>query len=166
MEFETKNEQYRQELTVIWDNLENKGDFLESILEWATNHPDSALHAYVGKNWNDAHAAHQHRLHLIRKLLVRVNYEEGSPIRKFVSIVINDGDEGPIRRYTDIQVVTSNHDLASQLIGRLCRRLENDIAELLRYQEFFEIINADEAVTQIKLLIDYLRQEERRLENI
>jgi hypothetical protein len=95
-------------------------------LEYARAHPESALHARV--NWDDASAADQHRLNVIRgiireiRIVVREQQQQHSiPIRAFVSLSTADDKECG---YQPAQIVIEDQQKRQHLLLDILDRIE------------------------------------------
>jgi hypothetical protein len=71
----------------------------ERVHGWAQRHPNSAL--YNSLNWDDATAAHEHRLWQIRQL-IQVHITIVSGTREFVSLTIDRASGGGYREVADV----------------------------------------------------------------
>lgn len=104
----TKAEQIEQELQA----LRSEGGLLmpESVVDWAREHPESALHSQF--EWDDSEAAKEYRLYQARRVIaVYVVSEDGE--RKFVSLSIDRAQDGG---YRDVREVIANEELRKVLV--------------------------------------------------
>lgn len=117
----------------------------ESVLAEAAD-PDSPLHPLI--EWDDAVAAHEHRLEqcrfLIRQVQVEVvskNDPEPRRVRGLVHIPSTDS-------YQPLQEVMSDADMRAEHVARLKLRMKGLRAEIKMYAEFDEVSDAIRRVVE------------------
>lgn len=116
----------------------------EQAVEWAREHPASALHAAV--DWNDTTAAHQHRIWQIRQLIaVHVVNQEG--VRQMVSLTIDRVNAGGYRLLNDVMETES---LREVLLADALAELERIKAKYLGLVELTRVWEEADLVKKTK----------------
>jgi hypothetical protein len=92
---------------------------VETAVEWAESHPDSALHKSL--DWDDETAGHEWRCHQIRRLIA-VHIVNGDRARETVSLTIDRNREGG--GYRLISDVISTPDMRRVLLQDALDELE------------------------------------------
>jgi len=104
----TKTEQIEKELEAL--RLADGIIHAESVVEWAKDNPESALHSQF--EWDDSKAASEYRVWQARRVIaIYVKAEDGE--RKFVSLSIDRSKGGG---YRDVEEVIANDDLRKILV--------------------------------------------------
>jgi hypothetical protein len=92
------------------------------IVDWARQHPGSALHRHF--QWNDDTAAHEYRMWQARQLIA-VHVVNSAGDRQTISLVVDRGEGGG---YRDLGGVLNNAELRQQAVTQA-------VAELLRWRD-------------------------------
>ncbi len=91
----------------------------QKAVDWAKANPNSALHSALP--WDDAYAANQHRLHMVRQLIsIHIVYAGGD--RQFVSLSIDRTRDGG--GYRNIDDVLPIPDLREIMLNDALKDLE------------------------------------------
>lgn len=145
------------QLTEIWGDKLTTEVFVEDARQ-----PDSPTHDYF--EWDNAKAAHEHRLDQARYLLRAikpVDEDDGEEIeRAFYSVTIacpksEDGEEKDIggrRVYVTAQRMLSDKDLRLQMVTRALRQLNSWRRQYEQLHELDELFRAIDTVAQDDLL--------------
>lgn len=113
----------------------------EDGIEWARKHPNSDL--YRSLQWDDAKAAHEHRLWQVRRLIaIHIVSDEGG--RQVVSLSIDRTKERG--GYRDLDDVLPRRDLREVLLQDALAELERVQAKYNRLQELSEVWAAKDQV--------------------
>lgn len=118
-----------------------------TLVEWARENPDSALHARL--NWDDTEAAHAYRVWQMRQIIteVEVVYPDGKRRQVFVSPIESRGNGG----YASLVDVMSDAE-------RRARYLSQALAEYRRlgekYEDLVELAEVREAVARVPLTFE------------
>ena len=101
--------------------LENERGMIEaeSVVEWASAHPDSLLHQRF--DWTDEVAGPKWRLHQARQIIARFIVEPVTQHRLTVSLKIDRSDGGGYRPLED---VVGNVDLRAHAINDALNELD------------------------------------------
>lgn len=106
----------------------------EDVVEWARTHQNSELHSSL--EWNDAKAAHEHRVWQVRRLIaVHVIAEEGD--RTLVSLTVDRVRQGG--GYRDIRDVMRVDELRACLLSDALEELERVKAKYDRLTELADV---------------------------
>lgn len=112
---------FQDELQVI---LELHGGVLpaRAVVDWAREHPDSALHKRF--DWEDSVAAEKWRVHQARNIIaeVRIEAAENREYRGFVSLEADRQAEHPV--YLPTVRVLQDADKRRQLVAQVARELK------------------------------------------
>jgi hypothetical protein len=113
------------------------------VVEWAKDHPESALHGRF--TWDDSKAAHEYRLWQARQLItVEVTYESGKKRQVYVSPIIQRGNGG----YSLLVEVLSDKERREQFLAQALADY-NRVGE--KYSELVELAEVRAAVERATL---------------
>lgn len=121
------------------------GELTPALVVEDARHQSSPLHLCF--EWNDEHAAHQHRLAQARKLIgsiVVAQFEDrplGEEVRAFVHLTA----EAP--RYEPVEVVMRNVDMRAEVLDRARREIALWRARYAAYEEFSTLVAEIDRVT-------------------
>lgn len=91
----------------------------EDVIKWARDHTKSMLHSHIP--WDDAEAAHQHRLLVVRNLItLHIRREDGTP--EIVSLSIDRPRAGG--GYRMVEEVLKSRDMTEVMLDDALRELE------------------------------------------
>lgn len=111
------------------------------VVEWARNHPESAL--YAALEWNDEVAAQEFRIHQVRRLIsLHVLTEAGEP--QLVSLSFDRTKGGG---YRDVGDVVKSRDLSAIMLADALAELERVQA---KYERVKELIPVWEEATKVR----------------
>lgn len=107
------------------DNVLHAAD----VIEWAKEHTESSLHRAI--EWNDAKAAHDHRLWQVRQLIaLHIVTDDGTPMVVSLSI-----DRKAAGGYRDLNDVAARPDLREIMLQDALDELERVQVKYQRVQE-------------------------------
>ena len=113
----------------------------ETIVEWAHDHPKSALH--LALEWDDTKAAQEYRIWQVRRLIaIHVVNKEG--VRQLVSLSIDRANEGG---YRDINAVLASASMRKTLLNDALAELDR---VQLKYETLKELANIWHEVRKVK----------------
>lgn len=115
----------------------------ETVVDWASRHPRSAT--YAALEWDDATAAHEHRLNQARGLIVLyITREDNTP--RMVSLSVDRAQPGG--GYRPIEQVMATPDLREIALQDALRYLERGQERFSDFRELAEVWDAMERVRQ------------------
>lgn len=129
--------------------LARTGGAAEDLLEEASD-PSSPAHAAF--NWNDAEAAHAHRLEQARyywrsfEIVIEDRNEKVHAVRQFHVVTEDDGE----RKYRDIRRIRENEDLMAQVLVDAKRQLA---AWYAKYSTLSQMAEMRSLFTEIEKVI-------------
>ena len=130
--------------------------FVDRAVDWARGNPDSSLHKAI--EWDDANAAHQHRLWQVRQLIkLHVVSESGEP--QVVSLSVDRASGGG---YRTIQSVLARSDLAEVMLRDAVAELDRVRKRHAQVERLAKVWSAvDEVRLAVKPLAKTARPEDR-----
>jgi hypothetical protein len=137
----SKAEQIEAELELV-----RAGDSLlraEAVVEWAREHPDSALHKSF--EWDDTKAAHEYRVWQARRIIA-IHVVQSDGVRKFVSISVDRKNGGG---YRDIREAVKIDELRQAMLRDALHDLKRVRDRYTALSEFSDVFREiDRAVSR------------------
>lgn len=131
----------RDELLAIQAASEDHILFPADVVEWARDNPKSALHGSL--EWDDAKAAHEHRLSQVRRLVrLHIVQEDGTP--QLVSLTFDRTNNGG--GYRSISDVVKAPDLREIMLQDALEELERVQRKYARVEALSKVWNELAAV--------------------
>jgi hypothetical protein len=115
---------------------------VERVVDWAREHPESALHRSL--EWNDRTAAHHYRCQQVRRLIaIHVVSDDG--VRQLVSLKIDR--VAPGGGYRDLSTVMRAPELRRMLLAEALEELDR---LRLKYEGLRELAGVWEAADRVR----------------
>lgn len=134
-------------LTEELDRVPRRNGLLhaEDVVDWAREHPDSALHREI--EWDDAKAAQEYRVWQARRIIALHVVAEGGE-RKFISLTVDRTKGGG---YREVEDVLSDDELYRQALADALaehKRVQAKYRNLKKLAPIGDAIDAVERETQ------------------
>jgi len=124
-------------------DLEDEDGLIDptTVVDWARDNPASALHGAI--EWDDAIAAHAHRLWQVRRLVaIHIVTDDGQ--RQRISLLRDRKSGGG---YRDVSSVMRNDELRAEALAEALAELERWQA---RYQHLRELADVFESTARVR----------------